>query len=341
MLTILAISLERYFAICHPLRNYSMFSGSRVTKVILSVWLLGAVLSCPFIWVSQQVWIRFHDGRQGYVCESQFRKPWHHVYLCVMFACVFILPLLLLPIFYVKIIWTLVTHNLQGSADSRKNCATMRSRKQVIYILATVIVMFFVCVIPFRVFTLWVIFGLSEDNIQLPFEHYLNIFNIVRLLTYVNNAGNPIVYNVISTKFRVASLSVFRLSCGPKRGAASSRLHPFAQHTHQPSGPSVRRSQAGSTGGPTTMFAMKTRNGAGGSVSDPGDVRGGHPAGIGSGGSGSGNRMSGSMVVVDAESGRGAGFHGNNSTCTTWFQYSVDMNSAYDTDGSKITSTML
>ncbi|XP_014780730.1 growth hormone secretagogue receptor type 1 [Octopus bimaculoides] len=317
ILTIIAISLERYFAICHPLLNYSMFSGSRVTKVILAIWLLAALVCFPFLLTSELKESSFHDGSEGYICINDIHLIWQHIYLWVILLLFFILPLFLLIILYLRIICTLLSQTLQGAADTRKNCASMKSRKQVVYILATVVTMFFLCLVPLRILILWKIYAPYEQHKSLPFVSYLNILHTVRLLTYFNSACNPIIYNLISTKFRAASMSVLR--------RCRSRDQYMSSNTN-------RLGRIGKKG----LCGTNQDKACGGCA------KGGHRIGGGEIGGGAGG-VGGTSV------GQGSGSITTGLTASSTiayqggchYHYTEDSNSFYDTERSKMSSTIL
>lgn len=94
----------------------------------------------------------------------------------------------------------------------------MDSRRQVVIMLAFVVACFFLLFLPYRVFTMWLILS-TEDQVQsLGMETYYNLTYFSRILIYLHSAINPIAYNLISTKFRRAFMSI--LLC---RGASSRR----------------------------------------------------------------------------------------------------------------------
>lgn len=75
-------------------------------------------------------------------------------------------------------------------------------RKQVIFMLGAVVISFFICLLPFRVFTLWIIIVPFESVLNLGANTYYFILYFCRILLYLNSAMNPILYNLMSTKFR-------------------------------------------------------------------------------------------------------------------------------------------
>ncbi|CAG5127604.1 unnamed protein product [Candidula unifasciata] len=90
---------------------------------------------------------------------------------------------------------------------------SQQNRKQLVALLVGIIILFFVCLLPFRLMALWETFFPNDSVLQVGAESYLNIIYFCRLLVYVNSAGNPIIYNLVSTKFRRAFQKVLRLYC--------------------------------------------------------------------------------------------------------------------------------
>lgn len=74
--------------------------------------------------------------------------------------------------------------------------------------LSAVIFSFFVCLSPFRAFTLWIIVVPPEAIMSLGFEAYYNLLYFCRIMLYLNSAINPVLYNLMSSKFRQGFFSL-------------------------------------------------------------------------------------------------------------------------------------
>lgn len=110
---------------------------------------------------------------------------------------------------YVLIAKTLMEHpNIMAPSKHNAIPPQMKYRKQVILMLGTVVLAFFICLFPFRVFTLWILIAPSESVLQLGMEAYYNILYFCRIMIYINSAINPILYNIMSSKFRGGFLRV-------------------------------------------------------------------------------------------------------------------------------------
>lgn len=78
----------------------------------------------------------------------------------------------------------------------------LKYRKQVMFMLGTVVLSFFICLLPFRALTLWIIAVPQETLVSLGIEGYYNLLYFSRSMHYLNSALNPILYNLMSSKFR-------------------------------------------------------------------------------------------------------------------------------------------
>ncbi|XP_038046785.1 thyrotropin-releasing hormone receptor-like [Patiria miniata] len=111
-----------------------------------------------------------------------------------------------------------------SACQSMANAATRQSHRRVVLMLASVVVVFFVCWFPMRILMLWQIFAPRESVYSwlVANQHtFVVMLAGFRVLIYINSAINPILYNLISTKFRAAFRSVIR--CEDARRSRSKR----------------------------------------------------------------------------------------------------------------------
>lgn len=92
--------------------------------------------------------------------------------------------------------------------------------------LGAVVLSFFVCLLPFRALTLWIIIVPPETILSLGIEGYYSLLYFCRIMLYLNSAMNPILYNLMSSKFRDGFLRLLyckslvknRLVSGARKG---------------------------------------------------------------------------------------------------------------------------
>jgi hypothetical protein len=78
----------------------------------------------------------------------------------------------------------------------------VKLKRQMIQIIVTVVLVFFVCHTPYRALAIWTMFEEYAIMARLSFESFMNLMYITRILLYSNHAINPFVYNFVSRKFR-------------------------------------------------------------------------------------------------------------------------------------------
>lgn len=198
---LLVISCERYRAICHPMKRGL---GGGFTTIIPIIWLLVIAISIPFSFMSYLQDAVFHDGSHVQVCRTSLSKDWHYAYVIAMFILFFAVPLCVLVVMYCAIVRQVSKEFLPNADSNNRSVSSSRYRKQIILMIIGVIVLFFVCLIPIKVLALWLIFAAPSDLVTLGFEGYTNLLSSSRILLYMNSAGNPVIYGLISARFRKA-----------------------------------------------------------------------------------------------------------------------------------------
>lgn len=140
------------------------------------------------------------DGSEVFVCLTTVETFWRVFFFIGSITLFFLIPFFILLVLYSVIAKHLMNNPGIISYGHRSN--VLKYRKQVIFMLAAVVISFFVCLLPFRGLTLWIIIAPAEDILALGVEKYYNILYFSRIMLYLNSAMNPILYNLMSSKFR-------------------------------------------------------------------------------------------------------------------------------------------
>ncbi|WAR22046.1 OX2R-like protein [Mya arenaria] len=197
ILTMLAVTFERYFALCHPLKQHMVCTISKTVKCLLLIWAVAVFLTVPFPVMTVLEDATFYDGTPTKVCRTKINSSWKYV-------AFFAIPLIILVSIYIKIIHQLMSDTLNKLTQNKRSALQTIARRQVVYMLILIMVLFFVTLFPIRVLTLWLIFSPAENVYTIGLEAFLNLISWSRILMYVNSAGNPIIYCLTSTKFKMA-----------------------------------------------------------------------------------------------------------------------------------------
>ncbi|ELT97223.1 hypothetical protein CAPTEDRAFT_134925 [Capitella teleta] len=198
ILTILAISFERYYAICNPFEVLYACTKRRAMKIISCIWIFSIAAALPLFFMTETRRTKHLSGEMVIICRTPVRGELRVGFILVKMFMLFLLPLVILVVLYAIICRRLRRHVLKTTLR------THGSRRQVIYMLITIIVLFFICLFPIKIMTLWSIFSSSQDKKAMGLEGYLIVLSFTRVMFYMNSAGNPVLYNIVSTKFRNA-----------------------------------------------------------------------------------------------------------------------------------------
>ncbi|XP_011262419.2 neuropeptides capa receptor [Camponotus floridanus] len=210
VLTIVAFSMERYLAICHPLRVYSMSGLKRPTRFILAAWSIAMISAIPFAIYTKVNFVEYPPGSGNYSADSAIcamllpdmpKFPLYELSSIVFF---------LIPMFIILVVYTRMGLKIKSSTkkmlgpiqgfvhgDSRQT----QSRKSVIRMLSAVVIMFFLCWAPFHAQRLLYIYAQDSDYYP-DLNEWLYILS--GCLYYFSTTVNPILYNLMSIRYRQA-----------------------------------------------------------------------------------------------------------------------------------------
>ncbi|XP_015666881.1 thyrotropin-releasing hormone receptor-like [Protobothrops mucrosquamatus] len=216
--SITAFTVERYIAICHPMKAQTMCTVSRAKRIMAFVWILISVYCMLWFFLVDVAANNSQQLECGYKVSRNLYLP---IYL-LDFALFFITPLLLTTVLYGLIGKVLLqSHALHhpaglsecwrersnqekngtevgpSRAGSSRTRVPVSSRKQVTKMLAVVVALFALLWMPYRTLVL------VNSFVEHPYlDRWFVLF--CRICIYTNSAINPIIYNLMSQKFRLA-----------------------------------------------------------------------------------------------------------------------------------------
>ncbi|XP_055373280.1 neuropeptides capa receptor [Condylostylus longicornis] len=232
VLTIVAFSMERFLAICHPLHLYTMSGFKRALRIIAALWIISFLSAVPFAVFTRIDYIKYPPDNST-IYESAFCAmldnppgfPLWEFSTVVFFG----IPMILILILYGRMGWQIRTRtknskNLgvtQGSMH--KESRQHQSRKAIIRMLAAVVITFFVCWAPFHAQRLMYLYGREWPYFQ---DLHPWLFSVAGWLYYVSCTINPILYNVMSHRYRVAFKETL---CGKRKTSYYRHTNGFAR----------------------------------------------------------------------------------------------------------------
>ena len=227
-LIVILVTFERYIATCWPFR-FRRFSTKKRTVILCSlVWLFSLTYKVPSLVFSVKVkyalmWdmppTNSSSVRPQSVEYCDYCYP-RNALQCVRFrkSMTFDQLLLLSVIPVTCILYTLTMIQLHKSARATyvtvlEGVTSNIVKKQVVRMLIVTIVVYIICITPFRILNL---FNIYEHS--LPPNLIWVMVNISRIMIYTNSAVNPFIYNVMSERYRRAFKDLFVMCwpCCPK-----------------------------------------------------------------------------------------------------------------------------
>ncbi|XP_001606566.1 growth hormone secretagogue receptor type 1 isoform X1 [Nasonia vitripennis] len=207
VLTILAISFERYYAICKPLQANYVCTKSRATMICILDWIIAGFCTSPFLLMVTYKLEVDARGTLVPICATEALAQWSIVYIATTIGAFFVVPVIVLAMLYSVIVYRLVK---RSAIKHEMNRHALHNRNQVIRMLCTVISAFFICLLPFRAMMIWVIVSPLEELANFGAEGYYCLLYFSRIMFYLNSALNPIFYALMSTKFKNGFLKILK-----------------------------------------------------------------------------------------------------------------------------------
>ncbi|XP_013776075.1 thyrotropin-releasing hormone receptor-like [Limulus polyphemus] len=203
-LSITAFTVERYIAICHPMKAQMVCTINRAKKIIIGVWVFACLYCSPWLFLTKTVPIFYkgHDNME--TCTFALSREYYLGYFFADLVLFYILPLLLSCVLYSLIARILFTSDIRRKMakegnpprDSARNTNTS-ARVQVVKMLAVVVAIFATLWLPYRALVVYNSFAKHRYM-----EAWFLMF--CKTMIFINSAINPILYNAMSVKFRRA-----------------------------------------------------------------------------------------------------------------------------------------
>ncbi|KAH1012427.1 pyrokinin-1 receptor [Dendroctonus ponderosae] len=250
VLTITAFTVERYVAICHPFVSQTMSKLSRCIRIIVFIWIVALVLAIPQA-IQFGIKVSEDNGKQLTHC-TVVSKIFEHAFE-ISTIVFFVAPMTLITVLYVLIGAQLkkstakrpsLTQNSSNSTAMRcsNQCNSNASKKRlrhtqaqnrVVKMLIAVVAAFFICWAPFHAQRLVAVY-LATASLEAQtayFQPYLYLTYASGVLYYLSTCINPLLYHIMSNKYRNAFKKTFQ-NCCSSRSTRSCNYIPAPVKSH-------------------------------------------------------------------------------------------------------------
>ncbi len=213
VLTITALSLDRYVVIRHPVRSRSISTTGHAKKALCVIWLVSATIMIPLLIIRHLTvnTIDLHFTTETLIyCHEKWPGPWDRlIYDVFLFVFIYIVPGMAVVISY----WVTGCHLLmdtwalqrQGS-DVHQSNKVVAGRRRVARMLLILAILFAMSWMPYYICLLYNDFHQSDDQRALS----LKMLSFALLLGHSHSAQNPIIYCIMNNSFKQGMAAVIR-----------------------------------------------------------------------------------------------------------------------------------
>ncbi|XP_029439305.1 neuromedin-U receptor 2 [Rhinatrema bivittatum] len=204
ILSVTTVSIERYVAIIYPFRAKLESTRKRALRILVVIWILSILFSIPNT-STHGIMLQYFPNRtlvpNSATCIV-VKPMW--IYNCIIQVTSFLFYVL--PMAVISVLYYLMGLKLRQDKSLETDEMSMSiqrpSRKSVTKMLFVLVLVFAICWAPFHVDRLF--FSFVRDWT----EPLANVFNIIHVVSgvffYLSSAVNPLIYNLLSRRFRSA-----------------------------------------------------------------------------------------------------------------------------------------
>lgn len=218
MTLLITIGWNRHQAVVHPL---NIMSYGTANKLILGSWVYALLVISPSLYLTElkDAPLAPYTNETFTYCATIPTTISGLIYVMFLGLFGYLLPLVTLIVLYGKIYRTVWRRKSGQLGDSRPVEAFIRSRKKVLKMFLTVILVFLVTWLPLLIYI---------SAIEWTVKSTTNHVDYVRLITYslglCNSICNPFIYALFNEKFRAGCKDMFAWSVNAvQRGKKSPR----------------------------------------------------------------------------------------------------------------------
>ncbi|XP_052469072.1 delta-type opioid receptor-like [Carassius gibelio] len=202
--TLTTMSVDRYIAVCHPVKALDFRTPWNAKIVNVCNWILSSAIGLP-VMVMASTTIEYHSSSFGIIdCTLLFPHPswyWENLLKICVFIFAFIMPVLIITICYGLMILRLKSvRMLSGSKEKDRNL------RRITRMVLVVVAVFIICWTPIHIFVIIkALVNIPSSLLQTVTWHFCIA------LGYTNSCLNPVLYAFLDENFK----RCFREFCVP------------------------------------------------------------------------------------------------------------------------------
>ena len=217
VLTLTAIAFDRFLAVMFPLKRYIPFRVSY--GIIAVVWIVAIAVNSPILYALKVImfkgeWFCTEIWTPAFTEEASKHFT---IVICVVF---YLVPLLTISLLYSFIVLKLWVREVPGNQTAENQRRSDKSKKKVLIMLMTVVILFALCWLP--VYISQFISFFDKDNFPCGPPAVLGFMSY--FLGQANSAINPTIYAIFNSNFRKGFKDILLCRCRRNRVAPQSNV---------------------------------------------------------------------------------------------------------------------
>ncbi|EDO37023.1 predicted protein, partial [Nematostella vectensis] len=205
MVLLITIGINRHRAIVHPL---NIMTYKTANKLIASAWLYALAVVTPSIFLTQVLHHTNLDNTTVRYCATiQTSTQAGRAYVLFLSVFGYVIPLVVLVALYARIscvVWKRDTSK-NPLRTSRSFESVLKTRKKVVKMFLTVILLFFVTWIPLLLYV-----GVIEGILYKTARRLDEVRMVLYAIGLSNSVCNPFIYSFFNNRFRDGCKAIFR-----------------------------------------------------------------------------------------------------------------------------------
>ncbi|XP_056293860.1 neuromedin-U receptor 2 [Pseudoliparis swirei] len=207
ILNVTALSVERYIAVVYPLKTRYLSTNRHAKRVITIVWAVSMTCAIPNASLHGIFYLP-ERMEESAIC-TVVKPLWiYNMVMQITTVCFYFVPMMVISVLYLVMGLHLCQERRQPGGNLGKNCSSIMRRKmnvngrrrQINKMLTIVVAVFGVCWAPFHIERL--LWSSISQWTDLMHNVYQYVHVVSGVFFYLSSAVNPIIYSLLSTRFR-------------------------------------------------------------------------------------------------------------------------------------------
>ncbi|XP_073341729.1 opioid receptor, delta 1b [Pagrus major] len=201
--TLTMMSVDRYIAVCHPVRALDFRTPAKAKLINVCIWILSSAVGVPVMVIAMT---KVTD-KGNTACTLRFPKPewyWDTVMKICVFIIAFVVPVLVITVCYGLMILRLKSVRLLSGSKEKD-----RNMRRITRMVLVVVAAFIICWTPIHIFII------VKTMVDIDHKNLLVMacWHLCIALGYTNSSLNPVLYAFLDENFK----RCFRDFCLPYR----------------------------------------------------------------------------------------------------------------------------